>query len=581
MKKIIPISVILMLVTSFMVVFPIYEVEAVNVRAEFYPMDDAMVSEGNPDYNHGHGAVLRFRTKSGIQRLNFIKFDISAIPSGTTIKSATLKFYWYSQHDGSAFGYTASAYRVTSDWDEHNVTWNNQPSCNSIATNTTTMPSSLGTWVSWDVTSDVQDFIDAAEDNQGWKTEGNNFSGNTLTDFWSKEYRDYYPEEPIGLQPCLEIKIDEVYVDDDYTESTLGWGFNHFDKIQDGIDAVDIGGTVYVYNGTYYENVVVDKSINLIGEDKNTTIIDGGDSGDVVLIIVNHVNISSFKIQNSGSYHNGGIHIEEAEYNNVYDNIITSSCTDCIWLKYSSNNTISNNIIFGSWRGMLLQYSTNNTIVDNSISSMDDEGILIEYNPSHSYGNIFYHNNFISNSINAWDYGNNTWDSGTEGNYWDDYIGEDNNGDGIGDTPYNISGGSNQDLYPLMYPIWDNPPDAPTIDGPTNGNVGVEYFYKFVTNDPDLDNICLWVEWGDGDNTGWIGLYQSGEEEILSHTWTSQGTYNIKAKAKDIWGAESDWFEFTVTIPRNKALINPFILQLLERFPFLQRLFNMLEVLTV
>jgi len=92
MRKIIPISVILMLVTSFMVVFPIDEAEAVNVRAEFYPTDDAMVSEDNPDYNHGHGPSLRFRTYPNWQRHNFIKFNISSIPSGITIKSATAIF---------------------------------------------------------------------------------------------------------------------------------------------------------------------------------------------------------------------------------------------------------------------------------------------------------------------------------------------------------------------------------------------------------------------------------------------------------------------------------------------------------
>jgi PKD repeat protein len=60
--------------------------------------------------------------------------------------------------------------------------------------------------------------------------------------------------------------LDIVYVDDDYNPSTPGWGYNHFSSIQDGVDVVSEDGTVYVYDGIYYENVVVDKTLNLIGE---------------------------------------------------------------------------------------------------------------------------------------------------------------------------------------------------------------------------------------------------------------------------------------------------------------------------
>ena len=97
------------------------------------------------------------------------------------------------------------------------------------------------------------------------------------------------------------ISPNVAYVDDDFNSSTPGWGYDHFDKIQHSIDAVSKNGTVYVYNGTYYENVDVNKTINLIGENKETTIIDGGGGGNVVYITADWVNISGFTIRNSGS----------------------------------------------------------------------------------------------------------------------------------------------------------------------------------------------------------------------------------------------------------------------------------------
>jgi hypothetical protein len=112
-------------------------------------------------------------------------------------------------------------------------------------------------------------------------------------------------------------------------------------------------------------------------------------------------------------------------------------------------------------------------------------------------------------------------------------------------------------------------PDKPTITGPKNGNPGKEYDYTFVTTDPHEQDVYYWIDWGDQSNSGWIGPYSSGEDVTVGHIWDELGVYIIKAKAKNIFDAESEWETFPVIIPRNKATNNQL---LLERFPLLQKL---------
>jgi hypothetical protein len=108
-----------------------------------------------------------------------------------------------------------------------------------------------------------------------------------------------------------------------------------------------------------------------------------------------------------------------------------------------------------------------------------------------------------------------------------------------------------------------NRPDIPTINGPTSGKVHTTYSYSFIVNDPDGDDVSYYVKWGDGDIVDWTSYQASGPPGYSdSHSWT-MGTYVIMAKAKDTYGAESDWRTLTVTIPRNKVTNKP-IFQFLQ-----------------
>ena len=306
-----------------------------------------------------------------------------------------------------------------------------------------------------------------------------------------------------------------------------GSGPGNYSKIQDAINDSSDGDTVYVYNDSspYYENAVVDKSIVLIGEDKNSTVINGGGIGDVIYVSVDNVEFSNFNIQNSGEdwFNDAGIQLHSSNtiieeniiQNNNYgiflkeyngsNNLITNNDilfndnTGIRFRWYFHNNTISDNLIFSNgiygisigssnnnnilhnkiisntYKGIVISHSKYNNIIGNNISDSIEEGIwLINTNNCYNYiiqnnisqnffgirnsepstNNNIYHNNFFDNTQNAYDECNNSWDNGypSGGNYWDDYNGTDVDDDGIGDTPYNISGGDNRDRYPLMEP---------------------------------------------------------------------------------------------------------------------------------
>lgn len=125
----------------------------------------------------------------------------------------------------------------------------------------------------------------------------------------------------------------------------------YYTTIQAAVDDADPGNTIEVSAGTYYENVVINKSITLAGEDRNTTIINGSGSGDVVYISADWVNVTGFTVTGSG---NGG-----GPY--VFDGGIE--------LNNAENCTITDNKAFDNRLGIYLQHSKNNIIKDNDASN--------------------------------------------------------------------------------------------------------------------------------------------------------------------------------------------------------------------
>ena len=256
-----------------------------------------------------------------------------------------------------------------------------------------------------------------------------------------------------------------------------GYGPGNYTTIQDAIDNATKGDTVFVFNESapYYEDLLVNKTINLVGENRDSTILNG-----YIGIRNDYVNLSGFTITFGGV----GISCTGANHCTITDNIITRNVFIGIKLDEATNNTISHNLILNNsgafiQGGIYLQYGSHYNTIHNNMIMGHESGIYVD----DGYFNKIFENTFKNNwgySIRIFDFLNvsdnqffhnnfcdivydpnptNLWDDGEPagGNYWDwRYEGLDSDGDGVGDTPYRIHGSDSYDNYPLMLPYGDS-----------------------------------------------------------------------------------------------------------------------------
>lgn len=158
----------------------------------FYPSDDTYISQHDPDMNPGPRLFLRTRGLTSWRLDVLTKFDLSGIPAGTDVSSAKLRLYYYEHQDGNPIGHPLKLYRITSAWDEDTVTWNTCPFDDPTVIDTVTIPSP-GVWLEWDVTGEVQAFVDGQASNFGWRLIDGDSSTNDMAYFYSKEYGSLIP----------------------------------------------------------------------------------------------------------------------------------------------------------------------------------------------------------------------------------------------------------------------------------------------------------------------------------------------------------------------------------------------------
>ena len=335
-------------------------------------------------------------------------------------------------------------------------------------------------------------------------------------------------------------------------------------QIQWAIDDANDGDTIYVRAGTYHENLIINKTLNVMGDGPDKTFISGVAYQDVVIIRGDRVDFSGFNITNPTYDLCAGIRLDGSLNTTISDCYVTgvergvSAHPDCYFCEIQNStftgngkgidlcrgcsfNTIRDNTIFDNALGIeiypsqaicssnriinntfyslrlsaiQLESSNDNVIFHNTISNSNigieltgSDFNIIGYNSIYmsagpsirlladSNGNAVHHNALIDNNagnVQATDNGlNNSWNTSSEGNFWSDLIGPDDDSDGMVDVPYNITGDAHaKDHHPLV-----SPPGSGIARADAGPDVVIDQ-HKYVTfNSSDCPNGDLIINY--------------------------------------------------------------------------------------
>ena len=294
-----------------------------------------------------------------------------------------------------------------------------------------------------------------------------------------------------------------------------GGDFNVSDTpIQAAVDNATAGETICVQDGTYTENVVVNKSLTIQSENGSANCIVRANETDkeVFNVTANWVNITGFTVQDATEDGMAGIRLNGSEHCTIADNNATNNCLG-IYLTQSSNNTLINNTANSNVLGILLQESANNTLVNNTANSNDGTGISLYKS---NYNNLTGNN--ANSSDKSWgislDYfsDNNTLTGNTATSNHDDgiYIGSSYNNILTGNTA--TSNG--------QFGIWVRQSHNNTLTGNTATSNGWDGIYLSNSqNNTLLDNLAA----------GHKGLGGSFDVLLLEGaSWTYQGELSFR-----------------------------------------------------
>jgi len=209
-------------------------------------------------------------------------------------------------------------------------------------------------------------------------------------------------KESVIRNDIADFSGDIIYVDDDNIEGPWDGTLEHpYYFVQDGVEAANPGDTVYVFSGLYeYQYIEIHETINLIGEDKETTIFACNINSWAILIYADYVNVSGFTFTHTGFIKGTrmmgigasyctisdnifsddvpincqvGICINNGHYNTITRNEFASWAPQhvAIQISHSNHNIISENIIKKLFFGIRVNDSDDNTIINNQFTTVN------------------------------------------------------------------------------------------------------------------------------------------------------------------------------------------------------------------
>ena len=280
-----------------------------------------------------------------------------------------------------------------------------------------------------------------------------------------------------------------LYVDDDYTDNNPLT--RDFSSIQCALDsAVSVGAdfTVNVFSGTYNETVNINKTVNIVGEDKDTTIIDGEGAGSVISINANNVKIKNLHLKNASTGivagNNGvisnckitdlgggyGISLFSKDGNIIEKCDIDSGNMFGIYLYYADNNRITGNEIHNTSFGIYLDSGCNNNIIEGNTIYDNNYGVAGIISDS-GWGGISnpvnYNNIYSNNNYGVYNSGNQTADATK--NWW---------GQDSGPQANSVSGDVDTSSY--LHQEWESQmwvdDDYSSVSTPTGYDYGTLFY---------------------------------------------------------------------------------------------------------